>query len=64
MPLKRGSSKTTIAGNIAEFHGGDTYQRTARKFGKAKANAQAVAAAMRKAGKSRPRKRTIAEGDR
>lgn len=62
MPLKRGSSKATISKNIAELHTGNTYKRTAAKFGKERANAQAIAIAMNKAGKSRPRKRTIAEG--
>ena len=62
MPMKRGSSRSTIAGNIREFHGGATYKRTAAKHGKATADRQAVAASMRAAGKSKKRKRTIAEG--
>jgi hypothetical protein len=45
MPLKKGKSKKVLAENIAEFHHGKTYARTARKFGKATANKQAVAAA-------------------
>jgi hypothetical protein len=62
MPLRRGSSQKTIAGNIAEFHGGPTYAHTSAKFGKARANAQAIAVAMRQAGKSRKKRRpTIAE---
>lgn len=60
MPLKRGSSRKTIAGNIRELHGGNTYARTAAKHGKAKANKQAVAIAMSEARKSR--RRTIAGG--
>jgi hypothetical protein len=60
MPLKRGTSQKTISGNIAELHNGATYERTTKKYGKQKANKQAVAIAMRKAGKGR--KRTIAEG--
>lgn len=55
MPLSKGRSKSVISRNISEFHGGKTYARTARKFGKAKANAQAVAVAMSKAGKVRKR---------
>lgn len=64
MPLKRGSSQKVIGFNIAELHTGNTYKRTAAKFGKDRANAQAVAIAMRQAGKARPKKRqrTIAEG--
>jgi hypothetical protein len=45
MPLKKGKSKAVLAENIREFHGGKTYARTARKFGKSTANKQAVAAA-------------------
>lgn len=45
MPLKRGKSKATVSANIREFHKGKTFKRTARKFGKAKANKQAVAVA-------------------
>lgn len=46
MPLKPGSSKKVISQNIREFHGGKTYNATKAKFGKAKADAQAVAVAM------------------
>lgn len=53
MPLKRGKSQKTISSNIRELHTGKTYSATSRKFGKDKANKQAVAIAMRKAGKSR-----------
>jgi O6-methylguanine-DNA--protein-cysteine methyltransferase len=52
MPLKKGSSQKTISSNIRELHGGKTYASTARKYGKAKANKQAVAIAMKEAGKS------------
>lgn len=63
MPLKQGSSRATIMGNIAELHGGKTYARTAAAHGKTTADKQAVAIAMKAAGKSKrkPRK-TIAEG--
>lgn len=49
MPLKPGSDKETISGNISEFHGGETYAHTKAKFGKDKADKQAVAAAYSKA---------------
>lgn len=60
MPLKRGKSRKTISENISEFHKGSTYERTRSKFGKERADAQAVAAALNKARKSGakiPRKR-------
>jgi hypothetical protein len=53
MPLKKGSSKKVIAENIGEFHGGKTYERTKAKFGKERANKQAVAAAYSEARKSK-----------
>lgn len=49
MPLKAGKSKATISKNISEFHGGETYSRTKEKFGKKKADKQAVAVAYAKA---------------
>ena len=64
MPLKRGKSRATISGNIAELHGGATYARTMAKFGAKRANRQAVAIAMKEAGKARRRPRTIMDGDR
>jgi len=51
MPLKTGRGKATIASNIKELHGGATFAKTSRKFGKKKANAQAVAIAMSQARK-------------
>jgi hypothetical protein len=53
MPLKKGKSQKTISGNIRELHAGKTYARTAAKSGKKKANAQAVAIALKQAGKSK-----------
>lgn len=50
MPLKSGKSKATISKNIEELHGGKTYAHTMGKFGKARADAQAIAIAMDKAG--------------
>jgi hypothetical protein len=52
MPLKPGKSQAIVSQNIEEFHRGETYQRTKAKFGKDKANKQAVAVALSKAGKS------------
>jgi hypothetical protein len=53
MPLKKGKSKKVISQNISEFHKGKKYAATKRKFGKKRADDQAIAAAMRSAGKSR-----------
>lgn len=55
MPLTPGSSKKTIGKNIAEFHTGKTYARTAAKFGKKRADKQAIAVALSEARKSRKR---------
>lgn len=54
MPLKRGKSKATVSSNIRELHTGKTFAHTAKKFGKKKADKQAVAIALstaRKTGK-------------
>lgn len=56
MPLKKGSSQKTISKNIRELHSGKTYARTKSEFGKDRANAQAVAIALKQAGKSRRKK--------
>jgi hypothetical protein len=53
VPLKPGKSKKVISENISEFHHGKTYAHTKAKFSKARADEQAVAIAMKKAGKSR-----------
>lgn len=47
MPLKPG--KKNIAYNIRELHAGPQYQMTKKKFGKRKADKQAVAIALAKA---------------
>ena len=57
MPLKKSAKKAVVGENIAEFHNGPTYAATKRKFGKAKANDQAVAVALstqRRAKKRQP----------
>lgn len=53
MPLKAGRSRKVVSENIAEFHTGKTYARTKAKFGKEKADKQAAAASLSKAGLSR-----------
>ena len=52
MPLKKGKSKKIINENISEFHTGKTYSATKAKFGKVKADKQAIAVAMSQARKS------------
>ncbi len=49
MPLKSGKSRKTISENVREFHKGPKFAKAKAKFGKAKANKQAVAAALSKA---------------
>ncbi len=57
MPLKKkGKSKKTVSSNIHEFHKGETYAKTEKKFGKKKADKQAVAIAMPTADKSKKKK--------
>lgn len=46
MPLTPGYSKKTVSKNIRELHTGKTYARTKAKFGKEKANKQAIAIAL------------------
>jgi hypothetical protein len=56
MPLIKGASRQVIQKNIEELHGGNTYARTEEKFGKDKANKQAVAIAFSQARKSKGKK--------
>jgi hypothetical protein len=49
MPLKPGGSRATVSENIKEFHTGQTYAKTAGKFGKATADKQAIAASLSEA---------------
>lgn len=67
MPLKRGTSAKTVSGNIRELHQGKTYAQTRAKYGKAKANKQAVAIALstrRKSGKRGGKPDEISRGRR
>ncbi len=45
MPLRKG--KRNIGRNIRELHHGKTYRRTKRKFGKRRADRQAIAISLR-----------------
>ena len=61
MPLKKSASKKAVSENIEEFHHGETYARTKAKFGKKRADKQAVAVALnaaRKSGAKIPKKKT------
>jgi hypothetical protein len=53
MPLEPGKSRKVVSDNIKELHSGKTHAKTEAKFGKKKADKQAVAIALNKAGKSR-----------
>ncbi len=53
MPLIKGYSQKTISNNIKEFHTGKTYNNTLSKFGKEKANKQAIAVALSEARRSK-----------
>jgi hypothetical protein len=54
MPLKSGTTQKVISENIRELHQGKTFARTQRKFGKKRADKQAVAIALHQARKKRP----------
>lgn len=56
MPLEEGTSKRTISENIREFHHGPTFEHTKRKFGKRRAQRQAIAAAESEARRSKRKK--------
>lgn len=60
MPLKKGKSRKVTSENIREFHGGKTYAATKKKFGKKRADRQAVAVALsqkRKSSRSKGRRK-------
>ncbi len=52
MPLKKGTSQKVVSENISELHKGKTYRKTAKKFGKDRANKQAQAIALSESGLS------------
>lgn len=56
MPLNKSAS---VSENISELHTGKTYSHTAEKFGKDKANKQAVAIALNVAREARRQKRAM-----
>ena len=53
MPLIKGASKSVVSENIRELHSGKTFAHTKSKFGKKKANRQAIAIALENARKSK-----------
>lgn len=55
MPLRSGNSAAIKSQNISEFHTGKTYAHTKAKFGKKRADAQAIAVALSTARKYRRR---------
>lgn len=61
MPLRRGAS---VSENISELHTGNTYARTKRKFGKRRADKQAVAIALKEKRESGRRKERFPKKDK
>lgn len=57
VPLRRGKSRKTMRKNFHELRHGKTFARTKRKFGAKRARAQMIAIVLKKAGKSRKRRR-------
>ena len=53
MPLREGGSKSVVSSNIRELHSGKTHKRTAKKYGKRKADKQSVAIALSQARKGK-----------
>jgi hypothetical protein len=56
MPLLAGSSNDTVSANISELHHGKTFRRTKKKYGKKKAQKQAIAIALSKKRESKRKK--------
>ena len=56
MPFKKGTSKKTTQANFHEFRHGKTYAKTRKKFGKATANRQMIAAVLSNKRKSTKKK--------
>jgi hypothetical protein len=56
MPLQKGKSPKVVSNNIRELHTGKTFAKTEAKFGKQKADKQAVAIALSETRKS-PKKK-------
>jgi hypothetical protein len=57
MPLIPGRSDKVVGENISELHKGQTYADTSAKEGAKMANKQAIAIALRKAGKAKDQKK-------
>ena len=56
-PLAKGKSKAILSKNIKEFHAGKTYSKTRAKYGKKRANKQAIAVAFAQRRRSAAKKR-------
>ncbi len=59
MPLKPGKSQEVVSENIRELFKGPQFQKTSDKFGKKKAQKQAVAIALKESRKSGPMPRPL-----
>ncbi|HLY88317.1 MAG TPA: hypothetical protein VKQ27_04975 [Acetobacteraceae bacterium] len=62
MPLRKGSSRSTVSDNIRELHTGPTYAHTESKFGKRRADKQAVAIALNVARRARAEGGAVDDG--
>jgi hypothetical protein len=51
--MKKGKSDKVVSENVSEFHKGKTFAKTEKKFGKEKADKQAIAVAMKEKRKSK-----------
>jgi hypothetical protein len=51
--MEPGKDQKTVSRNISEFHKGETYQKTKKKYGKKKADKQAIAASLENARRSK-----------